>query len=48
METRCECGHVHCCHKETLKKPMVDEESGRPFTRESCAECGIWLSDEPS
>lgn len=48
----CNCGHTHCCHasKNTEIIEAADDDgakTGRKFQRETCAECGQWISDTP-
>jgi len=44
---KCKCGHVHCCHENRIEEEIQTIERARPckFTRESCADCGDWLTD---
>lgn len=45
--TKCQCGHVHCCHSKKVESEVRTTERGRPcvYIRESCADCNCWLSD---
>lgn len=44
---KCDCGHMHCCHANTVANEVVDREWSRPqrFTRITCKDCKAWVAD---
>ncbi len=46
---KCQCGHIHCCHKhpERVEVKNVNEWGIlTKFIRKICADCRAWLGDE--